>query len=306
MDDTQTNHIEQLDGALIRPGRIDVQLEYKLTSRGQAAAMFKRFYNSDLARLATQSKPETSSSSTEKAPIKVSSAIRDFNDLIASDPDGWPARLDALAEQFTAAIPPASFSTADIQGYLLVRKMRPLKAVEDVEEWAKAELEKRRIKKENEEKRKERIREARAKARAMTYGGGWGGPPQTGQDGQTPAADGTDPAKETEAQAPTDTTEVAPTSEQPNATATTNGHDQPALVVEEELPIEGGSGSADARSNVNGTTSTPEINGQAINGTRSPSPLFSPPLEDVVASKIPLVKINGISSDKHLETTVVA
>jgi mitochondrial chaperone BCS1 len=39
-----TNHRAQLDPALIRPGRVDVELELKLASKAQARALFERFF----------------------------------------------------------------------------------------------------------------------------------------------------------------------------------------------------------------------------------------------------------------------
>jgi hypothetical protein len=39
-----TNHLERLDNALIRPGRVDVRCEFSLCSRKQVQALFLRFY----------------------------------------------------------------------------------------------------------------------------------------------------------------------------------------------------------------------------------------------------------------------
>lgn len=39
-----TNHIERLDPALIRPGRVDLQLRFELASAEQARRLFLRFY----------------------------------------------------------------------------------------------------------------------------------------------------------------------------------------------------------------------------------------------------------------------
>jgi hypothetical protein len=44
-----TNHIEDLDPALIRPGRIDVQIEFGYADRSQVARAIDRFYFSDIA-----------------------------------------------------------------------------------------------------------------------------------------------------------------------------------------------------------------------------------------------------------------
>ena len=39
-----TNHIEKLDPALIRPGRVDRRVEFKLASRYQCEKLFAGFY----------------------------------------------------------------------------------------------------------------------------------------------------------------------------------------------------------------------------------------------------------------------
>lgn len=42
-----TNHKERLDAALIRPGRIDFQMEFKHADKEQIITLFNRFYNND-------------------------------------------------------------------------------------------------------------------------------------------------------------------------------------------------------------------------------------------------------------------
>ncbi|KAL5366689.1 BCS1 N terminal-domain-containing protein [Aspergillus floccosus] len=100
-----TNSPESLDPALIRPGRVDMHVDFQLPSRDQMRALFVSMY-SDVA--------------TEE-----------------SEPDQAGTSLDAMAEQFSSSIPERSISLARLQGYLLQYKHCPEDACENVEEWVK-------------------------------------------------------------------------------------------------------------------------------------------------------------------------
>jgi chaperone BCS1 len=49
-----TNHINRLDPALIRPGRVDLKLEIDWASKSQITRMFTRFYPEKPQTLATE------------------------------------------------------------------------------------------------------------------------------------------------------------------------------------------------------------------------------------------------------------
>lgn len=104
--------MDNLDAALLRPGRIDRKVEYKLATSEQASALFDRFYPPKHVT------PEPLLSS-EKEVIEEQKVIV----------------LEQLNKEFTASIPTHEFSIADLQGYLLSCKMMPEKAAKEISDW---------------------------------------------------------------------------------------------------------------------------------------------------------------------------
>ncbi|KAF7308268.1 Mitochondrial chaperone BCS1 [Mycena chlorophos] len=113
-----TNHIERLDPALIRPGRIDVKIRYSLATTEQLKDAFHRFYPCSSDSLAGADK-STSGAHTQ--------------------PKLARSEVEHLALEFAAAIPQDMFSVAQIQGYLLGYKKDPFGAVANVSAWVEAQ-----------------------------------------------------------------------------------------------------------------------------------------------------------------------
>ncbi|KAI6609215.1 hypothetical protein MCOR14_012062 [Pyricularia oryzae] len=104
-----TNKPEILDEALIRSGRVDLQVAFRNATQQQASELFQRLYSTD-----------------KKDDLETS--ITDADELIE------------MAAEFGSKIVPDQMSPAEIQGFLLKRKTCPRKALRDVEAWVKTSL----------------------------------------------------------------------------------------------------------------------------------------------------------------------
>ncbi len=122
-----TNHLERLDPALIRPGRVDVQVLVGDSTPFQQEQLFRQFYPE--FRTSHDDDAGATTNTVEDADI-VASAL-------ASTPEGVTAggvratESDAgIPKQFVAALEGATVSMAELQGLLMVHKDQPRMAVE--------------------------------------------------------------------------------------------------------------------------------------------------------------------------------
>ncbi|CUS13367.1 unnamed protein product, partial [Tuber aestivum] len=113
-----SNHPEKLDAALIRPGRVDMKIEFKLAEEEAIAGLFARMYED------YEKKMEDERSAEERAAKE--------------------KHLSELVAKFTKIMPQGVFSPADVQGYLLQHKNRPERAVECAEKWVCDRMEARK------------------------------------------------------------------------------------------------------------------------------------------------------------------
>ncbi|KAL2372524.1 hypothetical protein RJ035_005237 [Blastomyces gilchristii] len=120
-----TNHIERLDDALIRPGRVDRKVLFQLADEKMSYRLFCTVFKR--------------SDEDDSNPEKKTDAEKKTDD----------EKIDRLAREFAAKIPDDLFSPAEILlSFLLERKQSPTDALADADSWV-AKASKERGKPEN-------------------------------------------------------------------------------------------------------------------------------------------------------------
>lgn len=144
-----TNHPEKLDPALIRPGRVDRKVAFRLAMADQISELFVRMY------AATDQVPEY------EPKVKLSNfpanghtnghLPKEENQLIGlTDRD-----LEQLSLEFASLVKEDTFTPAEIQNHLMRFKKEPRTAVAKAEEWADELLEEKEKQAQEKEKSEE-------------------------------------------------------------------------------------------------------------------------------------------------------
>lgn len=140
-----TNHPEKLDAALVRPGRVDRKVAFKLAMKEQVSELFVRMYT------ASDEGPFSSNGNANgHANGGKGKAVSTGDDSAMSR-----ARLEELAADFAGHIPDATFTPAEIQNLLMRHKKDPRAAVAAVEQWMQETLEEKAEKDEDEDEKDE-------------------------------------------------------------------------------------------------------------------------------------------------------
>ncbi|KAI0154584.1 P-loop containing nucleoside triphosphate hydrolase protein [Xylariaceae sp. FL1272] len=109
-----TNHIEALDPALVRPGRVDKKVYLGKLKKAAAKEMFIRMYMSD-------------------AEMKMK---KETGKLLRFDSQGlFDEKLEEQADEFCELLLDEAFTPAQVQGYLLEHPFSPADAITGFEEW---------------------------------------------------------------------------------------------------------------------------------------------------------------------------
>ncbi|KAF4556596.1 BCS1-like protein 2 [Elsinoe fawcettii] len=151
-----TNHPEALDDALVRTGRVDVKVCFDFASRAQVKELYGRMYSGDFEDPVEEEEERQGGAKGEKR----RRVKRWFDGLDLFEHGGGQGekqreltgkekrdRLEEVAREFAEKVPEKVFSPSDVQGFLLLHKKTPLKALREVEGWVERELEKKREKK---------------------------------------------------------------------------------------------------------------------------------------------------------------
>ncbi|KAF7863124.1 hypothetical protein EAF04_007207 [Stromatinia cepivora] len=187
-----TNHIEKLDEALIRPGRVDMTVHFDLATKDNMEQVFRGIYAtlegdypepkgsesgySDSGSVKSGASRGRSSGSGvsssrrgmhKKKPTSASRERRvqaELDRIIAAEEEQRRVedeeRVAKLAKLFSEKVPEGKFSPAEIQGYLLKHKRSAEDAVEGAGQWVKErEEEKERAKLKESEDREKREKE---------------------------------------------------------------------------------------------------------------------------------------------------
>ncbi|KAI3392557.1 hypothetical protein diail_5528 [Diaporthe ilicicola] len=157
-----TNHLERLDKALIRPGRVDMIVKFDLADTGMISSIFQAIF----APLEGDDRSPTEAEAAEAArnPEEVKRRV-------AADKarrDAITAEIERLAGDFAARIPAHEFSPAELQGYLLKNKRDAEGAVRGAEAWVVEARKEKAAKqlKDAEDKRKQEEEAKKAKEEA--------------------------------------------------------------------------------------------------------------------------------------------
>ncbi|CAH0056458.1 unnamed protein product [Clonostachys solani] len=134
-----TNHIEKLDKALIRPGRVDMTVLFGRADNKMAGAIFRSIY---------------APHEGEDIPV-YDDRVADPTDEKAANREEALERIKELSHEFAAKIPEHEFSPAEIQGLLLRHKRHPLSALNATDDWIVQTRKEREDQEEEEKKKKE-------------------------------------------------------------------------------------------------------------------------------------------------------
>lgn len=128
-----TNHRERLDPALIRPGRVDMQIEFGFAGRNTLGEIFRELYSrvDGMDSATIEEEEEVFGGEEESLLSPTEKTGRNELDRQAQ----YTATIADLAEKFADMIPADKFTPAEIQGFLMSYKRAPKRAIRKIPGW---------------------------------------------------------------------------------------------------------------------------------------------------------------------------
>lgn len=147
-----TNAPENLDKALIRPGRIDVKIEFKNASLNQLQEIFFRMYRDESPKSEVPTDINVTSEIADASQSSVDSKlVQEKNPTTSSSITDDV--LQTMAEEFSTSIPALEVSVAEVQNYLLGHVDEPQRAIDEASQWIRELQEEKAAFKRRKEKR---------------------------------------------------------------------------------------------------------------------------------------------------------
>jgi len=171
-----TNHIDKLDDALIRPGRVDMTIKFQLADLAMMNMLFTSIFTTQEGDYPEKVKKAplvvTAENGTAAAKENGHAKKGSVEKVVTAEIDQEKEkgiqeqevkRIAVLAESFAKKMPEGVFSPAEIQGYLLKHKRNPERAVREAASWATERIEEKKRKEEEkaEEEKKKKVEAAK-------------------------------------------------------------------------------------------------------------------------------------------------
>lgn len=133
-----TNHRERLDPALIRPGRVDMQIEFGYAGKNTLGEIFRELYSrvDGMDSATIEEEEEVFGGEEEPLLSPTEKTTRCENDRQAQ----YAETIAELAEKFADMIPAGKFTPAEIQGFLMSYKRAPKLAIQKLPSWLDSKI----------------------------------------------------------------------------------------------------------------------------------------------------------------------
>ncbi|KAK5683148.1 hypothetical protein LTS10_004679 [Elasticomyces elasticus] len=150
-----SNYPEKLDAALVRPGRVDRKVGFRLAMKEQVRELFLRMYaaSDELPEAGTIPSGPIANGNTKSSSVASKQANGDEKRAESAEDELallTRPELEELAHEFAGHVPDSKFTPAEVQNLLMRHRKEPRVALAKVDEWVKATLEEKDAENEHE------------------------------------------------------------------------------------------------------------------------------------------------------------